>query len=298
MSRWFRHYAGLARDDKMVRAALRSKQPVERVIWVWVAILESAAEINDNGRYDFDADEAAYFLRADADELRCIESALADLGRIDSGAVAKWGDRQFTSDTSTERVKRFRDRKNLRGNVADEDGERCETPVKRFSNAPEPETEANISILTDGSPKPPKRQRTRIEYSEDYEGFWKAYPTDSLMSKSVGYERWKKLSPEDRQRAILSLPAFNAYCRSDSTYRPVHVERYLSQRRFDGFAKQAEVNSSMVFLKVGSAQFDAWNTYLRDTKGKGAPNHNGGWRFPSEWPPNHRALSPHAGAAA
>ncbi len=62
MSRWFRHYAGLARDDKLVRVALKSKQPVERVMWVWVAILESASEINDGGRYDFDADEAAYFL--------------------------------------------------------------------------------------------------------------------------------------------------------------------------------------------------------------------------------------------
>ena len=59
MSRWFRHYAGLARDDKLVRAAMKSKQPVERVVWVWCAILESAAEIDDGGRYELDHAECA-----------------------------------------------------------------------------------------------------------------------------------------------------------------------------------------------------------------------------------------------
>ena len=49
MSRWFRHYAGMMRDDKLVRIAIKTKQPIERVLWIWGAILESAAEIDDNG---------------------------------------------------------------------------------------------------------------------------------------------------------------------------------------------------------------------------------------------------------
>jgi hypothetical protein len=32
MSRWFRHYAGMMRDDKLVRVAIRSKQTIERVV--------------------------------------------------------------------------------------------------------------------------------------------------------------------------------------------------------------------------------------------------------------------------
>ena len=43
MSRWFRHYAGMMRDDKLVRAAIKSKQSIERVLWIWGAVLESAA---------------------------------------------------------------------------------------------------------------------------------------------------------------------------------------------------------------------------------------------------------------
>jgi hypothetical protein len=35
MSRWFRHYAGMMRDDKLVRVAIRSGQTIERVVWVY-----------------------------------------------------------------------------------------------------------------------------------------------------------------------------------------------------------------------------------------------------------------------
>jgi hypothetical protein len=110
MSRWFRHYAGMMRDEKLVRVAVKSKQPVERVVWVWGAILESAAEINDNGRYEFDAGEAAYFLRSDADEIATVLSELENAGRLAEGVVARWGDRQFSSDAGAERQRRYRER--------------------------------------------------------------------------------------------------------------------------------------------------------------------------------------------
>lgn len=116
MSRWFRHYAGMMRDEKLVRAAVRSSQPVERVIWVWGAILESAAEINDGGRYDFDAAEAGYFLRSSADDIQAILDALVSLGRLDGNVVAKWGDRQFESDSAAARQQRYRDRQKPRHN--------------------------------------------------------------------------------------------------------------------------------------------------------------------------------------
>ena len=110
MSRWFRHYAGMMRDDKLVSVAIRAKQPVERVVWVWGAILESAAEINDGGRYDFDCAEAAYFLRCDVSDLEAAIGGLEQMGRIAAGRVCKWGERQYDSDTSRERQQRYRDR--------------------------------------------------------------------------------------------------------------------------------------------------------------------------------------------
>lgn len=117
MSRWFRHYAGMMRDEKLVSVAVRAKQPVERVVWVWGAILESAAEINDAGRFEFDAGEAAYFLRCGDDELVRVVECLEDLGRISGGVVARWSDRQFDSDSSKERQRRYRERVKARDNV-------------------------------------------------------------------------------------------------------------------------------------------------------------------------------------
>jgi hypothetical protein len=127
MSRWYRAYAGMVRDEKLVRVAVRTKQPVERVVWVWGAILESAAEIDDAGRYEFDAAEAAYFLRADEADICAIETGLADAGRVAGGGVVKWGDRQFQSDRSAKRQKRYRDNKRQNENSGSDD--ESEAPV-------------------------------------------------------------------------------------------------------------------------------------------------------------------------
>jgi hypothetical protein len=105
MSRWFRHYAGMMRDDKLVRVAIRSKQTIERVVWVWGAILESAAEIDDGGRYDIDAGEIAYFLRTDENDVQAVLTGLEDAGRIGSGAVVKWSTHQRQRQRKKQRRK-------------------------------------------------------------------------------------------------------------------------------------------------------------------------------------------------
>ena len=144
MSRWFRHYAGMMRDDKLVSTAIKAKQPVERVVWVWGAILESAAEIDDGGRFNLDAAEVAYFLRADEADIRVIVDALVALGRIDGNRVVKWGDRQFTSDRSADRQAKYRERKRAETGGRDEDKPSPEPKVtspSRHGDAPETELE-------------------------------------------------------------------------------------------------------------------------------------------------------------
>lgn len=146
MSRWFRHYAGMMRDDKLVSAAIRAKQPVERVVWVWGAILESAAEIDDGGRFNLDAAEVAYFLRADDADIRVVMDALVAMGRISDDRVVKWGERQFTSDRSADRQAKYRERKRVASNGSDEDkpsGDGGVTSPSRHGDAPEAEAETD-----------------------------------------------------------------------------------------------------------------------------------------------------------
>lgn len=78
-------------------------------------------------------------------------------------------------------------------------------------------------------------KRSRISYPDDFEQFWQEYPTDPLMSKKQALAAWKRLGEEDREAARAAIQAFRSHCRSNPDYRPVHAERFLSQRRFDGF---------------------------------------------------------------
>lgn len=159
MSRWFRHYAGMMRDDKLVSVAIKSKQPVERVVWVWGAILESAAEIDNDGLFRLDAAEVAYFLRTTEDDIRAVVDALADAERVDSNRVVHWSDRQFKSDRSAERQANYRDRK--RGQVRDSDDKQTSpvtgvTSLSRHGDAPETDTELEVDAAQ-------SRKRSRAE---------------------------------------------------------------------------------------------------------------------------------------
>lgn len=141
MSRWFRHYAGMVRDDKLVRASIKSKQSIERVVWIWGAVLESAAEIDDDARYEVDAEEIARFLRCKAGVVTNVLDALIDLGRIDGERVTAWSKRQFKSDRSNERVAAHRNKKRADGNG---DVTLQVTLPKRDGNSPETETETEV----------------------------------------------------------------------------------------------------------------------------------------------------------
>jgi ribosomal protein L12E/L44/L45/RPP1/RPP2 len=112
------------------------------------------------------------------------------------------------------------------------------------------------------------------KYTAEFEAFWQAYPTDALMSKSKAFEKWRRLSPADRASAMVALPGFRAHCANDPTYRPVHAERFLSQRRFDGFVEAAKQGppappddvmralwggrAGALVDAIGAAKFAAW----------------------------------------
>jgi hypothetical protein len=208
MSRWFRHYAGMMRDEKLVRVALQAKQPVERVLWLWGAILESAAEINDGGKFDLDAAEVAYFLRTDEADIRALIAGLESMGRLHQGIVARWGSRQFQSDKSADRQKKYRqNQKQECGN----DGDNIEsdggvTAVSRPGDAPETETN------TESETK--KRKKGAADADAAFVEFWNLYPRTPVMSKKQAFVDWQKLSPEDQ------IAATNAVRPKGSPDRP------------------------------------------------------------------------------
>lgn len=196
MSRWFRHYAGMMRDEKLVRVAIKSKQSVERVLWIWGAILESTAEIDDNGRFDLDAAEVAYFLRASEDDVGAVLTGLADAGRLASNVVVNWGDRQFSSDRSKERQAAYRERQRAQKRRIDgEDRHQINgvTSPKRHRDAEvtaqETETETYL-IEPNGSRPSCDEPALRPEHVVEK---W------NEIASALGKPRVRDLTPERRQ---------------------------------------------------------------------------------------------------
>lgn len=209
MSRWFRHYAGLMRDEKLVRVSLKANQPIERVVWVWGAILESAAEINDAGRFDFDAVEAAYFLRTDECNVTCILETLHVTKRIGDGRVLQWGKRQFISDSSAPRVAKHREKKKKEKTLRNVTVTECNAPESETYT--ESETDKNLLL--------------------DFEKFYSDYPKHVGRGKALrayGTARKKSTAEEIHAGLMRSKPALTA---SDAKYIP-HPATWLNAERW------------------------------------------------------------------
>lgn len=103
MSRWWRAYDGAVDDPKL--CLLTDKQ---HRAWFNLCCITS----QNGGRIPAMA-AVAFKLRLSVDKAKAIVAELVGLGLIDmdeAGGMAphNWGARQFQSDLSTERVKRFR----------------------------------------------------------------------------------------------------------------------------------------------------------------------------------------------
>ena len=95
--------------------------------------------------------------------------------------------------------------------------------------------EPNGSLSETGVSDPLAKKGSRKVYPADFEAAWKAYPTDKLMSKKKAAAAWAKLDAGERQRTFAAIPGFIAYCKAHPTYRPVHMVRFITEARADGF---------------------------------------------------------------
>ena len=291
MNRWFRHYAGMMRDDKLVRAAVRSKQPVERVVWVWGAILESAAELQDGGRYDFDADEAAYFLRCEPADLVTISDALCDLGRIDSGKVTKWGDRQFESDGSRERQQRYRDRQKA-SRVTPRD---VTPPSPNGAVTPqEAETETESETKTEIHPPPsvPDAEGARVDFVD----VWEAFPQNPSSTEIKAKAAFDRLKPADRQAVLDEAIRYSRWFAADCEERDrtldaglrfvPHLSTWLDGgqwREAGALRLKGEPSGPVVpMVRLDRSQDDALWRECERIMGRAAPTSDWSWAFRAE----------------
>jgi len=271
----------MMRDEKLVSVAVKSRQPVERVIWVWGALLESASEINDGGRYEFDAAEAAYFLRADEADIVAVTTALEAAGRVADGRVVKWGARQYQSDKSAERQARYRERKRAQGSDGDgekplgdarkgvikERGDGQVTSRDAVVTPPDTDTDTDteLPLLETKSPTTNVRAvdfSTRPAGSEKFEEFWAAYPTRGGASnpKTPAREKFARAvkSGADPDVLIASAKRYADIERKGGRFGSEKVAQavtWLNQKRWNDYPPSASAGPG--------AEEDRWSSWLK-----------------------------------
>lgn len=251
---WVRVYVSILDDPKLARLSDAQYRG-------WNKLLALAKF--HGGTVPPDIHDIAYRLRIPEGKTRDLLQVLVSAKLFDQNGNGytphNWTERQFESDVSTERVKRFRNRNETVDETFHETPQSVSETVNETAPDTDTDTETESETESEKENKPlsdlpsdacksevqseeHQNQKSAnghshkpLRYPADFEQFWRDYPTDRLMSKKAAGAQWSRLSPEDRRTAIASIPAFRAYCREHPDYRTLHVERYLSQRRFDGF---------------------------------------------------------------
>lgn len=177
MARWFRFYSEVVNDPKV------QKLPCED-FRAWVNMLCLASE--NDGRLP-SIHDMAFALRMSEDAVLTVVERLSSGGLIDRlcGGVDgyhyaphSWDKRQYKSDTSTDRVKRFRERSN---NVS-------ETP---------PETEADTEQK--------HKDKTTSYLSSEFDDFWKQYPRK--VGKGAALKAYAKARKENDHATLIGAIA-------------------------------------------------------------------------------------------
>lgn len=105
---WYRRYTGTCADPKIAEAAMISGAPRCLVIAVWDALLESACEDEDLGRYSVTPRRIAAMLVEPVDRIGQVFEALTEIGMIAGGVIVAWEKRQPNSETPAAAAERQR----------------------------------------------------------------------------------------------------------------------------------------------------------------------------------------------
>lgn len=138
---WFRAYAEMVDDEKLRLLAFEDR-------WHFVALLccKRAGLLDNGDAHDLLFRKVAVKLGLQLRELEAVAKRLGEVGLIDPATFQPlaWRQRQFESDSSTERVRACRERKRQAESAA-----RGETVVERFSNVAEtpPDTETETEDI-------------------------------------------------------------------------------------------------------------------------------------------------------
>lgn len=229
---WFRLYTEITRDRK-----IRRLQPSYR--WVWITILCMAKESPIPGCLFLSdslpvhpediADEAAVDIKDVEQSLEAFINLNMLLRTDGVYMISHWDERQYKSDSSTERVQRYRENVKCNTDVTFQEcyGNNNETPPDTDTD-----TDTESDTDTDGNknknkcdtpaeiPKNGGAQNKKTgkgSYTEDFEQFWRLYPR--RIDKAKAFRAWNarlkdKIDPNIIVQATVN---YSKYCKVQRT---------------------------------------------------------------------------------
>lgn len=136
---WLRLYHDFLTDEKIIQLAFEDQRH-----YIGILILKSNGTLDKSKNPELLNKIVAQTLWIGHDAIREVKQRLLNVGLIDENwQPLGWDNRQYASDVSTERVKKFRDKKRQEAEkISKNNNKENETQVKRFSNVSrnEPET--------------------------------------------------------------------------------------------------------------------------------------------------------------
>ncbi len=225
MSRWFRFYNNAVHDPKVQRL------PGEK-FKAWINLLCIASE-NDGILPDLR--DLCHILRLSETRVSCILNDLCEIGLLDPVEVENapmsyephnWAERQFKSDTSNQRVSRYRQRKrNVTPSVTPVT---CNVTPAVTVTAPE---QSRTDTESEQSRKKETREVALVSVGpSEFEIFWAAWP------EKVGKADAVKKFASARKRASLEeiLGGVHRYILHKPPERPwLNPATFLNQNRWE-----------------------------------------------------------------
>ena len=161
-------------------------------------------------------EDMAFALRVSNDVCTSLIDELKTCGLIDGSkrlVPHGWEKRQYKSDTSTDRVKRFRERsRNVTETVSE--------------TAPDTDTETDTE--TDKNQKKIPKKRDRSAGSAEFENFWLVYPRK--INRAVALKAFEKATRKTEADLIIS--AVRGYKFADDEQFIPHPATWLNQERW------------------------------------------------------------------
>lgn len=215
MSRWFRFYDAVLDDPKVQKLD-------PKLFKAWVNLLCLASR--NDGRLPAEPD-IAFAIRCTETEAARTIAALVGCGLIDAiddgYEPHNWNERQFKSDGSAERVRRFRKR---HGNVTGNG----ECNVTGTADGTGPDTEQNRAD-SEQKESPPSARPMDKEIEADFEQWYAAYPLrKSRQAAFTAYRRARKAG-ETREALLTGAERYRDDPRRNPDFTK-HPATWLNQR--------------------------------------------------------------------